>query len=124
MTKLIELRKLQKIDYKELAKQANNKKIAYNLADSFPNPYGEEDAKKFLEESADNQEYRAIIYKNKFAGVISAIKDRKKEDHEAGLGYWLGEEFWGNGIMTKAVAIFLDEYLKQNPGVLRLEATS
>jgi [ribosomal protein S5]-alanine N-acetyltransferase len=24
------------------------------------------------------------------------------------LGYWLGEEFWGRGIMTEAVAAFTD----------------
>ena len=118
----MELRRLKKSDYKTLAEQANNPKIAENLTDMFPHPYTEEDAKKFLEESADNSEYRAITYENKFAGVISATKGGKNEEHEAGLGYWLGEEFWGKGIMTKAVSEFVDEYLKENPDIIRLQA--
>jgi RimJ/RimL family protein N-acetyltransferase len=28
--------------------------------------------------------------------------------HTATLGYWLGEDFWGRGIMTEAVAAFID----------------
>jgi RimJ/RimL family protein N-acetyltransferase len=28
--------------------------------------------------------------------------------HTATLGYWLGEDFWGRGIMTDAVAAFID----------------
>lgn len=118
----MELRTLVESDYEELAKQANNWNIAENLTDMFPHPYTEDDAKNFLKDAAGNPEFRAITYEGRFAGVISATKGGKNEDHEAGLGYWLGEEFWGKGLMSKAVSNFVDEYLTENPDIMRLQA--
>jgi ribosomal-protein-alanine N-acetyltransferase len=44
-------------------------------------------------------------------GVAAGIGIRLGQDvnrHAAGLGYWLGGEFWGRGIMTEAVAALTD----------------
>jgi RimJ/RimL family protein N-acetyltransferase len=35
--------------------------------------------------------------------------------HTATLGYWLGEEFWGRGIMTEAVAALSDFSFRNFP---------
>ena len=42
------------------------------------------------------------------AGGIAIRLGDDVHRHTAGLGYWLGESFWGRGIMTEAVAIFTD----------------
>jgi RimJ/RimL family protein N-acetyltransferase len=35
--------------------------------------------------------------------------------HTATLGYWLGEDFWGRGIMTEAVAALTDFSFRNFP---------
>lgn len=50
---------------------------------------------------------KTILYNGEVAGtVMSFIMDGKRE-----LGYWIGREYWGNGIATKA----LEEFLKCLP---------
>ena len=48
---------------------------------------------------------RTILYKGKVAGnVVSFIMEGRRE-----VGYWLGREFWGKGIATAALQLFLEE---------------
>jgi RimJ/RimL family protein N-acetyltransferase len=42
------------------------------------------------------------------AGGIGIDPGQDVHRQTAGLGYWLGEEFWGRGVMTEAVAAFTD----------------
>jgi len=42
-------------------------------------------------------------------------------DHSAEIGYWLGEPFWGRGIMSEAVAA-LTEWAFKELGLVRLHA--
>lgn len=41
-------------------------------------------------------------------GVIDIHLGQDVHRHTATLGCWLGEDFWGRGIMTEAVAAFTD----------------
>lgn len=44
-----------------------------------------------------------IVYNNKMIGSVGLIDDPKRENPNAKmLGYALGEEYWGQGIMTEA----------------------
>lgn len=46
---------------------------------------------------------RTILYNDEVAGNISSFElDGKRE-----VGYWLGRDFWGKGIASKALAEFL-----------------
>ncbi len=48
---------------------------------------------------------RTILYEGKVAGnVVSFIMEGRRE-----VGYWLGREFWGKGIATGALKLFLTE---------------
>ena len=48
---------------------------------------------------------RAIVHEGDVAGnVVSFERDGKRE-----VGYWLGGEFWGKEIATRALAEFLRE---------------
>jgi RimJ/RimL family protein N-acetyltransferase len=48
---------------------------------------------------------RAILFEGQVAGnVLSFIMDGRRE-----VGYWLGREFWGRGIATRALSAFLEQ---------------
>jgi len=103
---MIELKEFDLSMKEALQKQANNENIGKNLAEGFPFPYTDEHAKSFIQlKMKGRNESLAIFYNNKFAGVIGLFPP--KDDAYTGIGYWLGEEFWGKGIMTMAIQQFI-----------------
>jgi ribosomal-protein-serine acetyltransferase len=48
-----------------------------------------------------------ILYKERIAGV-AGFNEIKWSNKTADIGYWLGEEFQGNGIMTKVAKTLTD----------------
>jgi len=52
----------------------------------------------------------AIATTEEAFGVIGYIPGQDVYRFSAEIGYWIGQEYWGRGIMTDAVAIF-SEYL-------------
>jgi len=54
---------------------------------------------------------RTVLVDGIVAGqVMSFIRDNKRE-----LGYWLGREFWGQGITARAVQQYLAQVERQRP---------
>lgn len=101
------LRKWQESDVDSVAYYCNNKKIADNLRDGFPFPYTQEHAEYFVKtcmEADDNKDlYFAIDVGGKAVGSIGIFKKDGAFRNTGELGYWLGEEYWGKGIMTEAI---------------------
>jgi len=106
-TKDITLRKLKPSDKNQLAILFNNKKIWDNLRDYIPHPYDEKDAEWFINFTLNEKNHYnfAIEYKNEFCGIVGLILQTDVYRKSAEIGYWLGEPFWGKGIMTKAVKL-------------------
>lgn len=92
-------------DLDSLVKYANNWNIAKNMMDKFAFPYTENDARNFIEFA--NKDTPVHIFAIDISGeAVGGIGIHPKEDihrKNAELGYWLGEPFWGKGIMSKAV---------------------
>ena len=99
------LRKWRLTDAENLALLANNPNIAKNLRDSFPNPYTVEHAKQFITMalSKEPQTIFAIEYGGNLVGGIGLHPQNDIYRTNAELGYWIGENFWGKGIVTKAI---------------------
>lgn len=101
----LDYRPLKSEDAKALSLLANNKKIASQLKDVFPHPYSEEDASNFIKFSQQFEPARifGIIYNNQLVGAIGihGLDDIYRKNGE--IGYWLGEEYWGKGIISQAV---------------------
>ena len=118
------IRSLRPHDADSLARHANNPKVACNLRDCFPSPYSVEDAIWFLESVASScpATVFAIAVGSAAVGTIGVRLRTDIDRVGAELGYWLGEEFWGQGIMTEAVAAFRDFALREY-NLTRLEAT-
>ena len=97
-------------DADSLARHANNRKVWLSLRDKFPHPYTSEDARKFLEATVKSEPITdfCIEVDGAAVGGIGIHLGIDVHRHTAELGYWLGEEFWGRGIMTEAVGAFSD----------------
>jgi RimJ/RimL family protein N-acetyltransferase len=106
----IQLRLWQLEDLDNLVRYANNKKIFDNLRDVFPHPYTEADGRHFIEvNAADNPtKVFAIEVDGQAVGSIGIFPQTDIHRKNAEIGYWLGEPFWGKGIVTEAVRRIID----------------
>ncbi len=97
-------------DLSSLVKHANNIKIARFLTDGFPYPYSSDAGKKFIENSIKDEPVHifAIDVNGEAVGGIGIYPQSDIHCKNAELGYWLGEEFWGHGIVTKAIIQVLE----------------
>ena len=116
------LRQWELSDELSLAKYANNLKVSQYLADVFPFPYTLADAKNWLNYITNKQAVvnLAIAINGEAAGGIGIefkTGERRKTAH---IGYWLGEPFWGKGIMPKATELMVD-YAFSNFDLARIE---
>lgn len=110
-------------DREPLVRHANNRKVWRNLKDRFPHPYTDEDARNWLalaQSDLDKTGF-AIEVEGSCAGGIGLVPLADVHARCAHIGYWLGEPFWGRGIMTAVVGAVTDYAFAQR-GFLRLEA--
>ena len=102
---LCSLRPWHPRDADALVKYANNVNIARHLRDRFPHPYTLRDAKAFIHSCAAVRPHVsfAIVIDGEAAGGIGISSGSDIERFSAEIGYWLGEPFWGRGIVTEAL---------------------
>jgi ribosomal-protein-alanine N-acetyltransferase len=105
-----EIRPWRAEDAPALVSLADNRKVWRNLRDRFPNPYGLPDARRWIREASSQKPpcHFAITAGNELAGGIGLILGEDVHARSAEIGYWLGEPFWGRGIMTLALSGFSD----------------
>jgi [ribosomal protein S5]-alanine N-acetyltransferase len=110
-------------DEESLARHANNPKIFRNVRDRFPHPYTLEDARWWIEHngSADPLTSFAIVVDGEAAGGIGFFLQEDILRRSVEIGYWLGEPFWGRGIVTDAVRA-MSEHIFANFDVCRIFA--
>ena len=99
------LRKWKASDADHLTLLANNINIARMLTDKFPHPYTKTNADWFIDfaNSHKPQQIFAIDIEGKACGGIGIHPQDDVFRKNAELGYWVGEPYWGNGIMTAAI---------------------
>lgn len=100
------LRPLRPGDAASLARHADNRQVWLNLRDLFPHPYTVADAESYIARVAGQSPVTsfAIDVAGDAVGGISLHVGRDIERRSAEIGYWLGEEHWGRGIVSAAVA--------------------
>lgn len=99
------LRPWKASDINSLIKYANNWNIAKNLTNQFPHPYTIQDGKAFIEYATKDDPIHifAIEVNQEAVGGIGIHPQSDIFIKNAELGYWLGEPFWGYGIVSKAI---------------------
>lgn len=98
-------------DAESLAKHANNRRVWLTLRDRFPHPYTIEDARSFLERATNAKESERVFCIDIDGAAVGGIGMIPGEDVyrlTAEFGYWLAEEFWGQGIMNEVVPAFVN----------------
>jgi [ribosomal protein S5]-alanine N-acetyltransferase len=117
------LRRWTKSDVPSLVHHANNLNVAKHLRDRFPHPYTRAHAFAFLTHAvaADSPTNLAIEVGGAAVGGIGYVRGSDVERYSAEVGYWLGEEYWGRGIVTEALQM-LTRYLLAEAQLLRLFA--
>lgn len=106
----VKLRKLGGADLDSLVEQANNINIAKWLINTFPHPYTRADGQAFLAMIANDDPTKvfAIEVDGKAVGVIGIFPQTDVHQKNAEIGYWLGEAYWGRGIILKAIQEIVD----------------
>lgn len=121
----IVVREWREADAVELARQANDRRVWLNLRDAFPHPYGVADGRAFIAlAQAQSKPPRifAIQASGRVAGGIGYYAGKDVERISAEIGYWLGFEFWGRGIMTTALRLVTQYAFRVEPELQRLFA--
>jgi RimJ/RimL family protein N-acetyltransferase len=117
------LRPWEEGDAASLVENANNFNVWRNLRDSFPHPYTEADGRYFIETAKSKpatQDF-AIVVDGKAAGGIGVVPLTDVERFSVEIGYWIGEPYWGKGIVTQAVQT-MTAYLFEHTNIVRLFA--
>ena len=119
------IRKWNIKDAVSLAKMLNNKKILDNLRDGLPYPYTVKDAEEYITAmlSADQEKTFAfaITLDDKVIGSIGVFRCENIHFRTAEMGYYIGEPYWGKGIMTSAVKQTC-QYIFEHTDIIRIFA--
>jgi RimJ/RimL family protein N-acetyltransferase len=110
-------------DKPALLRFADNREIWRNLTHRFPHPYTEADADAWISRLARATPATAwaIEVDGLAVGGIGMDPGEGVYAKSARFGYWLGEPYWGRGIMTAAVRGTVD-YIFAQLDLVRLEA--
>lgn len=94
-------------DAESITRYANNHRIADQLRNIFPHPYRLEDAVAFIAGCVADDDRtrccRAIVVNSEAVGGIGVFPKGDVYRKSAEIGYWLGEPYWGRGIMSAAI---------------------
>lgn len=99
------LRAPRREDAETLARHANDRRIWLNTSNRFPHPYTVDDARRYIASvRADATPVQFVIDVD--GSAVGAIGFRPGDDvsfRSAEIGYWLGVEHWGKGLVSAAV---------------------
>jgi ribosomal-protein-alanine N-acetyltransferase len=105
------LRAFTLADAPQLVALAGNYEVAKNTL-NIPHPYYIEDAYRWVQLTRDNFAQQTgyafaveLTETGDFIGGIGLTVDRRFDRAEA--GYWLGQPYWGQGLMSEALAALL-----------------
>jgi len=106
-----------------LTKNGDNVTIAINQRDCFPSPYTIEYARMWIHHVREQEVVTrfALATKKEAIGEIGYQLQVDVHRNSAEISFWIGEEYWGHGIVTKAIN-YLCNYAFKEQGVKRLFA--
>jgi ribosomal-protein-alanine N-acetyltransferase len=124
----IHLTEIRETDKPQFIKYLNNEKI-FNNTLMIPLPYLEENADWYINHNQDLEAKNGFVCNwairtegGDMMGVIGRLLGNLYGgNHKDEIGYWIGEPFWGQGIMSAVLRGFAD-YQFNNSDLIRIEA--
>ncbi len=103
------LRPFRMEDVSSIQCYANNNSIAQYMRNGFPFPFTLKDSLALIrlltQASSDRVLARAICVDDRAVGSIGIFVQDDVYCKTADIAYWLGEPYWGHGIMTRAIRL-------------------
>jgi ribosomal-protein-alanine N-acetyltransferase len=121
VTKRLILRPIVFKDAADIVENLNNINVSRYLS-IVPYPYNLKDAEVFIKVAKKSRGIFAIVLKSsgKLIGTIG-LMNVDSYIKKAAIGYWLGQEYWGQGIISEALRPFIKFSFKKLK-LLRLQA--
>jgi len=94
-------------DVPDLARLANNRRVAEMLA-RMPHPYGEDEARRFIEAAAGRAAGCSYAVTVAETGEFVGGAGLNPTPRGLEIGYWIGEPYWGRGYATEAAQALVD----------------
>ncbi len=108
VTRRLVMRQPHVDDVEDLTRLAGNRRIAEMLT-RMPHPYGEAEARAFIELATDPARAEASYVLTLAAtGAFIGCAGLRPVAGGFDLGYWIGEPFWGEGYATEAAHALVD----------------
>ena len=119
----IKIREFHLADVNSIVNYANNYNISKYMRDSFPFPYTETNALNWIEFTKANNSTLSYAIANEVEviGGISATPQSDVHRFSAEVGFWIGEPFWNQKIISKSLRVFCN-YLFSKYNFNRLTA--
>lgn len=119
----VTLRRWLRSDINDLVTEGNSRAVWRNLIHLFPHPYTREAADAWIERCIDQEPARDLVIAldDRLIGVCGIDVGEGVGAFTGSVGYWLGENHWGKGYATAALAGLLD-YIWVTFEVQRLQA--
>ncbi len=120
---IIGIRPHKMSDANALIQSANTPEVVKYALDSFPHPYTDDDAEEYLQSIVEQtpRPHFAITANDKLIGGLGFMIGEDVEKYSAIITYWLGKDYWGDGIATMLVSGVCDFAFKQTD-ITRLSA--
>ncbi|CAM4372072.1 GNAT family N-acetyltransferase [Pseudoalteromonas ostreae] len=118
---MLRLRNFKSEDQTLLVNYLNNPDVKRFLSPKIPSPYTMGDANWWVETGSKAGGIFAIEKDGLFIGCVSAIKGELEYCKSAEVGYWLAKEYWGQGIVTEALALLIKQ-VQTTTDIVRLHA--
>lgn len=120
------IRRYHESDAGAIVRGANTHLVSQYMTDAFPSPYTLEAAARWIKIASEEGSLEFVICtldSNTVIGGCGLQHLKGVESRTKTLGYWLSPDYWGQGIMTEAVAGLSQWAFEQVPTLLRLEAS-
>ena len=106
---MITLRAFKQHDTCQIVTILNDQQVARYLSSKIPFPYTQADANWWVNEGAKCGIIKAIEVDGLCVGCIGVIPGEFEYSRSGEIGYWLSQQYWGQGLITQAIELITKE---------------